>query len=56
MTDTSCMGSTRLEKVKFSVERKAKSQRRVDIYLFIAAGVFILTFLVTQVLLGVYYL
>jgi hypothetical protein len=48
------MASTRLEKVKFSIERKAKNTRRIDIYLFVLAISFILTFLVTQVLLGVY--
>ncbi len=49
------MSSTRLEKVKFSVERKAKSTRRVDVYMFVLAGTFILTFILSQVLLGVYY-
>jgi len=48
------MASTKLQKVKFSVERKAKNTRRIDVYLFILAGAFIVTFLVTQVLLGVY--
>lgn len=49
------MGSTKLEKVKFSVERKAKNTRRLDVYLFVLAAAFICTFILTQVLLGVYY-
>lgn len=53
--DKVSMGSTKLEKVKFSVERKAKGTRRMDVYAFVLAIVFILTFIVTQILLGVYY-
>lgn len=47
--------ANRLEKVKFSVERSAKRTRRVDVYFFILAASFIVTFLLTQILLGVYY-
>lgn len=49
------MSSGKLEKVKFSVERSAKSTRRADVYMFVLAISFILTFLLIQVMLGVYY-
>ncbi|MEM7647301.1 MAG: hypothetical protein AAF203_10355 [Pseudomonadota bacterium] len=49
------MSSTKLEKIKFSVERRAKNTRRVDVYYIVMAASFILTFILTQIMLGVYY-
>ncbi len=48
------MGSAKLNRIKFNLERRAKNTRRVDVYVIVLAVCFIATFILTQIMLGIH--